>query len=104
MRISILTLLLLMLTACSYMHPYRLDVQQGNVISQDMLNELTPGMTKNQVADILGAPALHTPFKENRWQYVYSFQPGGKKLNIKRLTVEFEQDKLVKIVNDKYPV
>ncbi|WP_297813822.1 outer membrane protein assembly factor BamE [uncultured Methylophaga sp.] len=86
---------LLSLSACStdkIPGVYRIDVQQGNNVSQDMINQLEPGMSKNQVAFVMGTPLLIDTFHPNRWDYLYSYQPGGKDREQRRLTLYFNED------------
>ncbi len=71
---------------------YRIDIQQGNAVSQEMLNKLKPDMTKNQVAYVLGTPLLIDTFHPNRWDYIYSFHPGNGQREQRRLTVYFNDD------------
>ncbi len=73
---------------------YKIDIQQGNVIEQDMVDTLRPGMTKRQVRFVMGTPLLIDPFQPDRWDYVYSFQPGGGKRTQEQLALFFEDDKL----------
>jgi len=56
---------------------YKIDVQQGNVLTQDMVSQLKPGLTKDQVRFILGTPVLMDMFHANRWDYVYRLQKGS---------------------------
>ncbi len=99
-KILALTVLLL-LTGCSYLPPilYKIDVQQGNVITEEMLDKLKPGMTKAQVLFVLGSPLIVDTFRDNRWDYVYIFREKGKLVEQKRLTIFFENDKIVHIEN-----
>ena len=53
---------------------YRMDIQQGNVITADMLTRLEPRMTKRKVRFVLGTPLISDPFNDNRWDYVYTRQ------------------------------
>ncbi|PJE77524.1 Outer membrane protein assembly factor BamE [invertebrate metagenome] len=76
---------------------YRIDIQQGNVITQDMVNQLRLGMTRNQVLYVMGSPLLKDSFDRNRWDYVYSLQPGNKKRHQENLILFFDNDKLIKI-------
>lgn len=80
--------------------PYKVDIQQGNAISQEMLNKLKPGMTPSQVRFVLGTPLVVDPFRNNRWDYVYRLQKGGKLVEHRRITVVFENDKLKVIEGD----
>ena len=79
---------------------YRIDVQQGNVIEQDMINKLKPGMDKNQVRYIMGTPLITDPFHSNRWDYVYSMEPGGGERQQRRVTIYFEDEKLAYVDGD----
>jgi outer membrane protein assembly factor BamE len=79
---------------------YRIDIQQGNVIEQDMINKLKPGMDKNQVKFIMGTPLITDPFHSNRWDYVYSMEPGGGERQQRRITLYFENDKLAYVDGD----
>jgi outer membrane protein assembly factor BamE len=73
---------------------YRIDVQQGNDISQDMLNQLKQGMTKNQVAYVMGTPLIIDTFHPDRWDYIYSFQPGNGQREQRRITIYFKNETL----------
>jgi len=74
--------------------PYKIDIQQGNAITQEMLDKLKPGMTPAQVRFILGSPLVEDPFHPNRWDYVYRYQKAGKLSEQRRVTVVFENGKL----------
>jgi len=97
----------LLLAACSSMPdvatsitPYRVDVRQGNFVSQEMVGQLRPGMTREQVRFILGTPLVADLFHADRWDYVYRFQPGRGELQQRRLAVFFEQGKLARVAGD----
>ncbi|OUR65115.1 cell envelope protein SmpA [Methylophaga sp. 42_25_T18] len=68
---------------------YRIDIQQGNDVTQDMVNKLKAGMSKSQVAYIMGTPLLIDTFHPNRWDYIYSFHPGNGQREQRRLTLFF---------------
>ena len=98
----------LTLTACSISIDripgmYRIDVQQGSVITQDMLAKLKPGMSKRRVKFILGTPPIADTFHNNRWDYIYSYQRRGGTRQQRRVTAIFENDKLVRIEGDVTP-
>jgi len=97
--IALLTCLLL--AGCSYLPPilYKIDVQQGNVVTEEMVEKLKPGMTKSQVLFVLGSPLIIDAFRDNRWDYVYLFREKGELIEQKRLTIYFENDTLVNIEN-----
>lgn len=71
--------LLSLLAGCSNLRfpgVYKIDVAQGNIVTQDLLDKLSPGMSPNQVKFILGAPLIQDTFNENRWDYYYSLKSG----------------------------
>jgi outer membrane protein assembly factor BamE len=80
--------------------PHRIDIQQGNVVTQDMVDKLKPGMTPSQVRFILGTPLVVDTFHKDRWDYVYRYEKGGKLVEHRRIIVIFEDDKLVRIEGD----
>ena len=99
MRARILTLVgLLLLAGCSSIPSllYKIEIQQGNVITQEMVNKLKPGMTRSQVRFALGSPMISDAFHENRWDYVYRLEQKGKLVEQRHLAVFFEGDKLVR--------
>ena len=83
-----------------FVRPYRLDVRQGNVLTQEMVAQLKPGLTREQVRFILGTPLLTDPFHANRWDYVYRLQSGYDAPRQRNLTVYFEGNKLVSVGGD----
>ncbi|MGI9275821.1 MAG: outer membrane protein assembly factor BamE [Endozoicomonas sp.] len=87
----------------SFPGAYKIDIQQGNVITQNMVDQLRPGMTRNQARYVLGTPLLEDTFNKDRWDYVYSLQPGGKDRTQQTLTIFFEDDKLASIQGDFLP-
>ena len=82
---------------------YKISIVQGNVITQDMVDQLRPGMTKRQVMFVMGAPLVRDPYHQDRWDYVYNFQPGGGIRGQERLTVFFVDDQLVRFEGDFMP-
>ncbi len=97
------SILILSLSACStdkIPGVYRIDIQQGNDVTQDMINQLKPEMTKKQVAYIMGTPLLIDTFHPDRWDYIYSFHPGNGNREQRRLTLFFKDDKLDHIEGD----
>jgi outer membrane protein assembly factor BamE len=103
----LIVLSLPLLAACSgtpevtsYLSPYRIDVRQGNYVSQDMVARLKPGMSHEQVRFALGTPLVTDMFHADRWDYVYRFQPGRGAVQLRRLVVYFEDGKLVRVGGD----
>jgi len=76
---------------------YRIDVQQGNVITQEQLAALERGMEKNKVRFILGTPLVADAFNQNRWDYYYSLEKMGEERVQRVISVFFEDDRLVRV-------
>lgn len=77
-----------------FLRPYRPDVQQGNFVSREMIAQLKPGMTQDQVTFLLGTPLLNDIFHADRWDYAFRLQKGNGEITTSRVTVYF-QDGLV---------
>ena len=84
--------------------PYKIDIQQGNVVSQAMVDKLKAGMTRAQVRFALGSPLIVDPFRTDRWDYVYMYQKQGQEAQRRRVTIIFEEDRLLRIEGDVVPV
>jgi outer membrane protein assembly factor BamE len=96
--ITLLTFCALLLGACSI---YRVDVQQGNVITAKELAELHPGMDELQVHTILGSPLLQDPWHPHQWVYVYSFKPAYGATKVRKVLVLFDKSgKLISVQGD----
>ena len=108
MRFILIFISLCLLCACSRSYDggfnapllHKIDIQQGNVVDQEMLDQLKPGMDKKQVKFIMGTPVLIDPFHNERWEYIYSFQEGGAVREQRHITLHFENDKLAYISGD----
>lgn len=95
---------LLALAGCSFPGVYKIDIQQGNVVTQDMIDQLRPGMTRRQVRFIMGNPLLTDTFHTDRWDYLYSLQPGGGERQQERISLIFNgSDQLVSLAGDFMP-
>ena len=98
-----------LLSACSsvprIVNEYRIDVQQGNVLTQEMVSQLRPGLTKDQVRFILGTPVLVDMFHAQRWDYFYSMKKGNSsKAETRNFVVYFDDEgKLVRVTGDVAP-
>ncbi len=90
-------------TALPSIKPYKLDVQQGNVVTSKMLLQLRPGMTKSQVRFIMGTPLIQDSFHGNRWDYVYQMREGGKLKEQRRVIMDFENELLKSVRGDVIP-
>jgi outer membrane protein assembly factor BamE len=80
--------------------PYRMDIQQGNYVSQDMVSQLKLGMSKEQVRYVLGTPLVADIFHADRWDYVYYREPRKGVREGRKIAVLFEDGKLVRVVGD----
>lgn len=87
-------------TALPTIKPYKLDVQQGNVVTSKMLLQLRPGMTKSQVRFIMGTPLIQDSFHGNRWDYAYQLREGGKLIEQRRVILDFQSDLLKTVRGD----
>jgi outer membrane protein assembly factor BamE len=90
-------LMSLLLTACTTILSnlpgvYSLEVQQGNIVDQGMVDQLRPNMNKRQVLYIMGSPMLVDVFNQTRWDYIYSDQPDGEDRVQKRISLFFNKD------------
>ena len=92
-----------LLSGCGYVPtipgvtPYRIDIQQGNFVSQEMVAQLKPGMSKDQVRLVLGTPLLTDIFHADRWDYVYWRERPGAKREQRKLTVFFEVGRVTRV-------
>jgi outer membrane protein assembly factor BamE len=99
-----LVFLLLTITACSeFPWVYKIDIEQGNIIEQEAVDQLIPGLTKNQVRFILGSPINIDTFNQQRWDYVYSMSRGGGGHRQERLSLYFVDDRLEYFQGDFIP-
>lgn len=83
---------LLVLAGCSFPGVHKIDIQQGNVVTQDMVDQLRPGMTTRQVRFIMGTPLIADTFNSNRWDYLYSIQLAGGTRKQERISLVFDDD------------
>jgi outer membrane protein assembly factor BamE len=93
-RLLLLTSIVVALCSCSFPAVYKLDIQQGNIITQDRVDQLKPGMSKRQVRFLMGTPLLVDSFNENRWDYFYSLKNNDDAYSKERLTMYFVDDQL----------
>jgi len=104
-----IVLIALMLAGCRNvpllpnLAPYKIDIQQGNYVSQEMISKLKPGMTRSQVRFVLGTPLVVDVFRNDRWDYVYVYRKGGEVTEQRRISVIFDGDRLTRIDGDVVP-
>ena len=82
---------------------HRISVQQGNVITQMMIDKLKPGMTRSQVRYILGNPVLDDALNRDRWNYVYTIQISGGEIQREVLVLHFLEEELSVFETSKSP-
>ncbi len=86
------------------LQPYRPDIQQGNVVTKEMVEQLRPGMSREQVRFLLGTPLLTSVFHQERWDYAYLLKRGkGNDVQQRRLTVWFKDNRLAEFKSDEMP-
>lgn len=98
--------LVFLLGACSSLEfpgVYRLSIDQGNIIKQEMVDQLEIGMSRSQVEYVMGTPLIRDTFSPNRWDYVYTLNKDGKPAERHQLSAYFEGDTLVRIVTNVTP-
>ena len=93
MRLIAVLLLSIAVSGCVY----KIDVQQGNYITQDLVEKLKPGMTKAEVKGLLGTPLLADAFHADRWDYYFSNKPHRMPLETARVSITFKDEKLVSV-------
>ncbi len=91
-RFIITATLLTLLSACS-MQVYKLNIQQGNIVTQEMLDKLKPGMNKRQVSYIMGNPVLDDTFSERQWDFLYRTERREDNVKSYHIRVHFDQAK-----------
>lgn len=106
MRIVLFGLLALSLGACGFVGfpgVYTIDVEQGNIVTQELADQLQPGMSRRQVRFILGTPLVEDTFNQDRWDYPYVKRNGRDILEQFSMTVVFEGDSLSEVTGDYLP-
>lgn len=95
-RATILTVFFAFATlyGCAFPGVYKLDIQQGNIVTQDMLDQLEAGMTQRQVAYVMGNPVLDNPFSQKRWDYIYTLEKRDEIVQRYHIKVFFDDAQL----------
>ena len=92
-------ILALLLSGC--LSVYKVEVQQGNVVTQEMIDKLKPGMTPSQVRFVMGTPLIVDPFHQDRWDYYYYLRRSNETSGeSQRVTVVFKNDLLIAVQGD----
>ncbi|MCA2999148.1 MAG: outer membrane protein assembly factor BamE [Burkholderiales bacterium] len=113
-RVAVIPALVLAgaLSACSNFGVYRLDVQQGNLVTQEQVSKVRPGMTRLDVRNLLGTPLLQDAFSDKRWDYIYTedrntdkkLNPFGRIQQQFKVTVIFDGEKVARVEGVASPV
>lgn len=90
-------------TAARVITPYKVDILQGNVLTQEQVQVLQVGMSREQVRDILGTPLLTSVFHADRWDYVFTLKRQGQASQRRHLSVWFQGDRLERFDGDDVP-
>jgi len=83
--------------------PYKVDVVQGNFVSSEQVQALQPGMSRQQVRDILGTALVTSVFHADRWDYVFTIRRPGVEPQTRKLAVFFSGDRFVRAEGDEMP-
>ncbi len=98
---TLVVTLSLLTAACGWLTPYRIEIQQGNYVTQEMVAQLKPGLTRDQVRFVMGTPLVSDIFHEERWDYVFSRQrANSREVERRRIAVFFEDGKLKRVDGD----
>lgn len=90
-----------LLSACSGIPTvHKIDIQQGNVVTQDMVAKLKVGMTRSQVRFVMGTPLVTDAFHPDRWDYVYRYLKADKLVEQRHVTLFFNGEALDRITGD----
>lgn len=106
LRVTLLTAVLLGLGACGFVGfpgVYKIDIEQGNLVTQDMIEQLQPGMSRRQVRFIMGSPLVEDTFQPDRWDYPYVIRNGTEIIREAQVRIFFDGDRLVNITGDYLP-
>ena len=98
----------LLVAGCNIKRPrlprvHKMTVQQGNVVTQEMIDRLKPGMTRSQVSFVMGEPIFRNSFNDNRWDYIYTIELPGVYNQEKQVSLFFHEDVLAYFTGDMIP-
>lgn len=87
----------------SVVTPYKIDIVQGNFVSREQVQALQPGMSRQQVRELLGTPLMTSLFHADRWEYVFTIKRPSSEMESRKLTVFFQGDSLARHEGDEMP-
>jgi len=102
-RIALFSTLLLALLLGGCNAIYKVDIYQGSLLEKADVDQLKPGMSKRQVALLIGSPSIQDPFHHDRWDYLASVSKRGGETEVKNLVLHFEGDTLARVEGDYFP-
>ncbi|SER97101.1 Beta-barrel assembly machine subunit BamE [Vreelandella subterranea] len=89
-RIITLSVSIAVISGCSYVGVYKRDIPQGNLVTEEMVDQLQPGMTQEQVTYVMGRPLLEAPFDAREWDYVFRLDKAYAGVEQRRVTLTFD--------------
>jgi outer membrane protein assembly factor BamE len=101
-KLLVTAALALGLTSCALLPVHKMDIEQGNVLTPNMVSQIHTGMSQDQVKEILGTPVLLNTFSDNRVDYVYTYKPGYGKMQEQYITLIFQNGRLKTINGNMY--
>ncbi|SNY97578.1 outer membrane protein assembly factor BamE [Halomonas sp. hl-4] len=89
-RIITLSVSIAVISGCSYVGVYKRDIPQGNLVTEEMVDQLQPGMTQEQVTYVMGRPLLEAPFDARQWDYIFRLDKAYSDVEKRRVTLTFD--------------
>ncbi len=85
------------------LQPYRTGLPQGNYVTQEQVDAIKVGMSRDQVRFVLGSPLLNSMYRNDRWDYVYRYQHPSGRVDMRRVTVRFDGERVAAVDADALP-
>lgn len=93
-QFALIVYLSVSIAACSFFEIKKLDIVQGNIVTQISYEKLKKGLSVEEVIKLLGSPLIQDAFHKDRLDYVYRLQNGENLKTQYRLSLYFKEDKL----------
>jgi len=101
-KLVVLLSIMLSLSSCSYLYVHKMDIEQGNVLTPEMLHQIHAGMSVEDVKNIAGSPVLSNVFDAQRVDYVYAYNPGYGKSAENYVTLIFKNGHVSEVKGNMY--